>query len=959
MKKKLVILGLIVIIVGLIFLIPGKVESKTEKSYDGSVYSLSSVDVGSYSEYLKKHNDKSSPNEVIEIDPFTYVNFENSLFDELPYEYEVLDKKGLYIPESGDITFAFNINAAGLYNISFEYYAPVGRSSSISRGIMINGAYPFTEATNFKLSRIWYDEFDVDTRHVEGKHDIKPKQLEKTRFVIESIRDRSGYYGGEVYKFYFEEGINYITLVQDKEPVVISKITLHQTKEVKTYSEVKAYYQTNNYEVIGNLDSNFIKVQGESAFEKSSPILSPVANWSSYLVDPYEKFITRYNTIGGITWRVPGDWISWEVEVPKSGLYEISLKVLQNYNRGVYSTRRLYINGEIPFEEAKNIQFAYSSDWQNVTLGNGEENFLFYLEEGKNTITLEATIGVYGNAIRLVEETIADLNDLYRKIVMITGVTPGEYQDYMLNQRIKDLQDILDKSISNLEMAKNEIISVSAERSQMIASIQRTLIQLNKFKKSELEITRGLKEFDDNIAALGTWVLNISEQSLAVDCLYVHGSDVKLPKAKTNIFQKIWHEIVMLIGSFGANTSLESSVKVDGPTIKVWISSGRDQSVLLRQLIDESFTIDNNINVDLKLVSQTALLPATLSKNGPDVAIGVAQNIPVNWGIRNAVLDLTQFSDFDEVKRRFQDSALTPFTFNNAVYALPDTQDFLVSFIRTDIVEELNITPPQTWDEVIDTLPVLQRQYLDYYIPNSKGALSTVMYAMIVQNGGKLYSEDGSKTLLSERPATDAFIKFTKFYSEYGFEVSADFPNRFRSGEMPMGIYSFSLYNTLAVFAPEISGRWEFGLIPGTVDEEGNVRNISTSTVSGSVIIANTKEKEASWKFLKWWLSAETQAAYARGMEAILGAAARYPTANLEAFKSLPWSTKEHMILEKQRENTVGVPIVPGDYIVGRYIDNAFRSSINRGVNPRESLYDYTEKINIELARKREEFDLD
>jgi len=958
MKKKIVILILVMLIVGVVFLIPKTVESKTEKSYDGSVYSLSSVAVGSYGEYLAKYQ-ANYPKEEVEINPLDYFNFENSLYDELPYEYEVLEKIGLYIPETGDITFEVKVNETGFYNIQIEYYAPSGRSSDISRGIMINGSYPFTEATNFKLSRTWKDSFDVSKTHEKGKHDLKPKQVEKEKWVTDTIRDRIGYYGGESYKFYFEKGTNYITLVQDKEPIVISKIKLFQAKDVKTYNEVKTLYTQEGYKVIGNLDSNYIKVQGESAFEKSSPILAPVANWSSYLVDPYEKFITLYNTIGGTTWRVPGDWISWEVEVPESGLYELTFKVLQNYSRGVYSTRRLYINGEIPFAEAKTIQFAYSSDWQNVTLGNGEENYLFYLEKGKNVIALEATIGIYGDAIREVEQVIATLNELYRKVVMITGVNPGKYQDYMLEKRIPNLYEMIDDSIAKLENAINELVSISSERSQMVASLQRTLIQLKDFKKSELEITNGLNELDDNIAALGTWVTNISEQSLAVDCIYVHGSEVKLPKAKTNFFQKLWHELVMLIGSYGANTSLESSVKVDGPTIEVWISSGRDQSVLLRQLIDESFSVDYNINVELKLVSQTALLPATLSKNGPDVAIGVAQNVPVNWGIRNAVLDLTQFSDFATVASSFHESALTAFRFGDAVYALPDTQDILVSYIRRDIVEEMGLTVPTTWDEVIDILPALQRQYLDYYIPNTKGTLSTVMYAMIVQNGGRLYNEDGSRTLLTERTSTDAFIKFTKFFSEYGFEVSANFSNRFRSGEMPMGVYSLSLYNTLAVFAPEINGKWEFGLIPGTVDANGNVNNTSVSLVTGTVIIANTKEKEASWEFMKWWLSTETQAAYARGMEAILGAAARYLTANVDAFKRLPWSTKELLILEKQRENSVGIPIVPGDYIVGRYIDNAFRSSVNQGVNPRDSIYDYAEKINIELARKRKEFGLE
>ncbi|MCK4552522.1 MAG: extracellular solute-binding protein, partial [Tenericutes bacterium] len=422
--------------------------------------------------------------------------------------------------------------------------------------------------------------------------------------------------------------------------------------------------------------------------------------------------------------------------------------------------------------------------------------------------------------------------------------------------------------------------------------------------------------------------------------------------------QKFWHELIMLFGSYGANTSLESNVVVDGPTITVWIMTGRDQSQLLRQIIDEQFTIQKNINIELKLVTTTALLPATLSKNGPDVALGVVQNIPVNWGIRNAVVDLTQFSDYEEVSQRFSSSAVTPFEFMDKVYALPDTHDFLVTFVRDDIVEELDIEVPQTWDDVVGLLPGLQRQYLDYYILNSKGILSSVMYSMIVQNGGKLYDEEGRTALLLEENAMDAFIDFTTFFSDFGFEISANFANRFRSGEMPLGIVNFSLYNTLSVFAPEIRGQWSFAPIPGYLEGE-EIHNESASTSTGTIILEDTQEKAASWEFVKWWLSAEAQTSYARGMEAILGAAARYPTANLEAFANLPWSVKDYYVLSTQRENTVGVPTVPGDYIIGRYIDNAFRATINDGTNPRDNLFEYVTKINIELERKRSEFDLD
>ncbi|MDP2426022.1 MAG: ABC transporter substrate-binding protein, partial [bacterium] len=152
--------------------------------------------------------------------------------------------------------------------------------------------------------------------------------------------------------------------------------------------------------------------------------------------------------------------------------------------------------------------------------------------------------------------------------------------------------------------------------------------------------------------------------------------------------------------------------------------------------------------------------------------------------------------------------------------------------------------------------------------------------------------------------------------------------------------------------------QWEFSSLPG-YEIDGVIHNQTTSISSGSVILAASKEQQASWEFLKWWTGHEAQSSYARGMEAILGAAARYPTANLQAFSSLPWSAKDYLMLSSQRDNAVGIPTVPGDYIIGRHIDNAFRSTINDKTNPRENLFEYVGKINLELARKRQEFNLD
>src|SRR5690606_7455811 len=106
-----------------------------------------------------------------------------------------------------------------------------------------------------------------------------------------------------------------------------------------------------------------------------------------------------------------------------------------------------------------------------------------------------------------------------------------------------------------------------------------------------------------------------------------------------------WHEIILFFGSFKDQGDFGSSVTVDGPTIEVWIGTGRDQTSILRQLLDESFVTQNGINVNLKMVNMGVLLSATLSGNGPDVAIGIDQKTPVNWGVRGGIYDLSQFDD--------------------------------------------------------------------------------------------------------------------------------------------------------------------------------------------------------------------------------------------------------------------------------------------------------------------------
>lgn len=93
-----------------------------------------------------------------------------------------------------------------------------------------------------------------------------------------------------------------------------------------------------------------------------------------------------------------------------------------------------------------------------------------------------------------------------------------------------------------------------------------------------------------------------------------------------------------------------------------------------------------------------------------------------------------------------------------------------------------------------------------------------------------------------------------------------------------------------------------------------------------------------------------------RKLKTSWGASARYPTANLEAVRELPWSATDYQKLVEQREELIGIPQVPGSYFISRHLTNAFRSVVISGAEPRESLVEYTETINREIADKIDEF---
>lgn len=974
-KKLLVWVGLILGIVVICLVLNLTKTSNFHDKYDGydlSVDTAGAKREGTYTLYLNAHSGAARPKQNIEVDVTSYIDAEDAKVTD---EYEGAEK-ALYTGNASKVTWEVDVPETGFYNVYLEYMTVKSRGVAIERAFYVNGELPFQDASDMTFLRMWADASEprVDNRGNE----IRPTQTEVYGWQSSYLKDKMGYVT-EPYQFYFEKGKNTITLEAVNEPMVLRKLDIVAVEDEFTYADYTAS-QTGTKAAGSGLDYVQL-VQGEDSTVRSESSLYAKYDRASAITKPYSITKTILNYIGGEAWRNPGQWIEWNVEVPEDGYYHLCIKGRQNYDRGNISYRSLSIDGEVPFDEMKQVAFRFGNDWESLVLSDeNDKPYSFYLTKGTHTVRLEATLGNMGMILEELNDSTFRLNQIYRTLLVYTGATPDQYRDYKIDQVYPEIMEAMSLESKRLYKIVDEVVETTGQKADKIASAQTLAQQLERFCEKPEKITLEFTTFKENISALGSAILSMSETKLDIDYIAVYGENAKLDKDKSNFFKKAAHEVKSFFASFFIDYDAVGDVYADeSNTVKVWVLTGRDQGTILKSMIDDTFTPATGIPINVEIVGADALLNAVVAGNGPNVVLSVGAGQPVDFALRNAVEDLTQFADYEEVLKEFAPSTYRQYTLDDSLYALPETLFYNVMFYRKDVLEDLELEVPQTWKELIEMLPTIQGNNLSVGIPTAAGssgsaAASTAVasaqadlsmyFTLLYQQGGDLYNDKGTQTIVNNEAGVAAFKEYTKYFTDYGIPVIYDFVTRFRSGEMPIGIANFTTYNTLVVSAPEIAGLWDFTLVPGTekTDENGNAYIDRSAFVSGSATMMlkteDEKLKQSAWEFMKWWASSDTQVRFGREIEALLGSSARYATANMEAIKQLSWSASDIEILEEQLSYTVGIREVPGGYYTGRHISNACRKVINEKTDPRETIIDYSIKIDEELTKKRKEFGL-
>ena len=859
-------------------------------------------------------------------------------------------EQAVEIGQGETVTFKLDVAEEARYQIGIRYKTDAETILSSQLEMKVNDKFPFYELRNLIFENQW--ETPKEVSKDKYGNEIVPQPTKVTDWQEKYIGD-SSYRNSDPFLIKLNKGENEITFRSIEGTMYIQQFILSAPKELGDYD---------NETVSG---SNLVIVEGENIAFKNDSSIRAAASYDVN-VTPYSSGKRILNYLDNESFKKAGQKVEYEFEVKEAGYYYLGFNYKQSVKKDYPVFMNIAIDGEIPFKQLKNYPFDYTSKYTTSTLQDlkSGENLPIYLDAGKHTLSFSISIDSLKKVLEEIERITSEIQELSLELNNLAGPNVDRNRDIDAETFIPGITDQLIDWAEQLNGLSEEVSVYNPDVDEIGAFSSLTIVEKllrsianepKKIVKRKNELSTGTNSIT---AYLGNLMQEMNDNGIAIDKFYFYQNDKNIPKGK-NVLSSLYSKAERLIKSFGSQDYAIDNI--DDEHLQVWINRPRQYIEIIQQLIDEQFTPETGIKVDISIMpDENKLILSNAAGNAPDVALGINYALPFEIAIRGALQDLTEFDDFDEVSTRFPEGLHVPATVGDGIYALPDTMNFWVLFYRNDVLESMDLPIPDTIDQIRTYLPELQRKGMNFFYPTAGMAgLKTFAGTMpiIYQNGGSFYGDTISKTTLNDNKSIEGMRELTELFTIYNtpYEVPS-FYQQFRDGSIPIGISDYFMYNLILNAAPEIANSWNISLMPGIANEEGEVERWSAGGAESNVIFSETNKKDEAWEFLKWWSSTEVQVAFGNTLQTTYGREYIWNPANMNAFAGLPWVSNHKQVILEQTEWLTEVPRVPGSYMLEREISNAYNSIVLDGDNLRTAVDLANKRINRETYRKLEEF---
>lgn len=959
--KKRIIIWLAVILAAaaaMVFLFTRNTAEYVEKPGDGEVRAavrLLSDALGAetmYCDYLESFSDPAS---YCGTGSAAATALTDERTGEFPEDSSEKPRVTVKLDYGESAEYIINAETDGLYSMQLEYASEGGGMSDYTVSLTVNGEQPYHEMKTIALPSVWRDETDGYAKDSYGD-EMAPRQVRSDEIITGSLYSNT-YCSDEPLLFELRAGENLITVTNvSADGLGLGRLFAQEpSAEPEDYESYIARYA--DRPVYGDLIRiNAIDYKYKNTTEAicesgADPILTPY--------DVKNKLINTVNC------TEPGTGLTYELEVPADGLYSLSFHYT-NQKEEYDAFESIYIDGAIPFRELKSYAFAPTgSRWTNGTLSDAEGTpYSIYLTAGTHELTVKTEQEPVTQAWRYARLISEHVSQFSLEVKKIAGSDRDKYRTWKMTRYIPEIADYLDAYVTLINYIRylcqdNATYGIN---SALLSDMDKSLLYIGQMREYPDEIalyTEKMTGRDSSLLVnMSNFTSEILKNDFTLDMIYA-GDAQLLPDARAGALKKLGNGIKKLTLSFGDN---KYSTKADDETLTIWVNRAVTHVDLLQKLADTEFTPETGIKVKISIMPDANKLTMSAAANEtPDAALGLVSYMPFDLACRDALCDLLQFDDFWTVADRFVPGAFVPYVFNEGVYAVPETLDFHALVYRKDIYDSLGLTPPDTWQEVIDQLPELQRYGMNFYHNISSGVGYKWFYQtvpFIYQNNGSLYTEDGLSSAIDRPEAVKGMQALGNLFTAYSLDKQVNsFFNSFRYSILPVGIIDSNEYILLKNGAPELEGQWALAAYPGTEQEDGSITRWYVANGTGGVIFRDSEHTQEAWEFLKWWTDTETQVNYTYTLRSTYGSRFFWLPSNVEALEQAPIERADKDVILEQVRWLRDVPRTPGQYLVERSLSDIWNDMINRGTSAQVVIDEKTIAINREIKKKMKELD--